>query len=345
MDGPCGHHGCERNCSRVGPREISFSLDNLTLWPYSNRSVIIGIVDPTLPPIDTSYNQPATYFLTVKAIAASGRAVIVSSNGVVIDVTRPLLVSIDHIDTAWKANEPATYQKSNSTIAARWKFHDPESFISEYRWAIGGSYASSDIQSFRSVGLKTFAANSSLEGIIQDNMTYYASVIAINGAGLSTVAHSVGVTYVARPLNDTLVRQSVDYLFSESLVENENVTVRVDIVRSRFTETLGISWSVLSGQVDTICNILLFVYLFVQQLLINCSMHVVIHLDWIIGTREGMDDILPEIEVNFAGGSDAIIDTDSLILAGRAVGDVSELIARAKVAVICHLLLLEWFCT
>ena len=44
-----------------------------------------------------------------------------------------------------------------------------------------------------------------------------------------------------------------------------------------------------------------------------------------------MDDILPEIEVGFAGGTDAVIDTGVLILAGRAVGNMSELVARAKV--------------
>lgn len=52
---------------------------------------------------------------------------------------------------------------------------------------------------------------------------------------------------------------------------------------------------------------------------------------WAIGTLQGMDDILPEIEVGFAGGTNAVIDSGALVLAGRAVGNISVLIARAKV--------------
>lgn len=269
MDGPCSRFGCQTNCTATEPQEIPFSLDELTLWPYANRSIIIGTFDPTLPPLDSSYSQPATYFLVVKAVAASGRVAVSSSNGVVVDATPPLFVSIEHIDTAWKVNEPATYQKSNSTIAARWKFIDPESFVSEYRWAVGSSYGFSDIQSFLSVGLRTFAMNSSLEGIIQDNGTYYASVMAINGAGLATVAHSNGITYVARPLNETIVQQSVSTLFSESIVETANLTVAVNLDRSRFTEKLGISWGVLSGQVETICKLCLL-FFFLERLVYVC---------------------------------------------------------------------------
>jgi hypothetical protein len=304
VDGPCVHFGCQTNCTGVEPKEVSFNLDKLTLLPYANLSVIINTLDPTLPPLDSSYSQPATYFLTVKAVAASGRITVSSSNGVVIDITPPLFVSIEHIDTDWKENEPAIYQKSNNSIAARWKFIDPESFISEYRWAIGSSFGAVDIQSFQSVGLLTFAVNSSLEGVIQDNNTYYASVMAINGAGLSAVANSNGVTYIARSLNETFVKQSVDTLFKELLVMDVNLTVTANLQRSRFTEKLGLSWRLLSGKVETIY--------------------------WIIGTLQGMDDILPEIEVGFAGGTDAVIDGGVLILAGRVVGNMSEFVARAK---------------
>ena len=50
-------------------------------------------------------------------------------------------------------------------------------------WAIGTTVGGEDIQPFTSVGTNLTGINSSLEGILQSNQTYYVSVRCINGGG------------------------------------------------------------------------------------------------------------------------------------------------------------------
>ena len=49
-----------------------------------------------------------------------------------------------------------------------------------------------DLQDFVNVGLNQTAYNSSLEGQLQHNTSYYVTVKCINGAGLETVVESDG---------------------------------------------------------------------------------------------------------------------------------------------------------
>ena len=62
-----------------------------------------------------------------------------------------------------------------------------------YQWAIGTTPGSTDIQEFSDLGAAQFGINGKLEGILQDNHTYYATLRAINGAGLTTTVISSGV--------------------------------------------------------------------------------------------------------------------------------------------------------
>ena len=50
-------------------------------------------------------------------------------------------------------------------------------------WAIGTTVGSEDIQPFTSVGTNLTGINSSLEGILQNNQTYYVSIRCVNGGG------------------------------------------------------------------------------------------------------------------------------------------------------------------
>lgn len=59
----------------------------------------------------------------------------------------------------------------------------------EYLWAIGTSVGETDIQNYTSTGHNVAGINSSLEGVLQHNHTYYISIICYNGAGQSA-AHN-----------------------------------------------------------------------------------------------------------------------------------------------------------
>ena len=59
----------------------------------------------------------------------------------------------------------------------------------EYLWGIGTSPGDTDVQDYTSTGHNVVGVNSSLEGVLQHNMTYYVSVTCYNGAGQSA-AHN-----------------------------------------------------------------------------------------------------------------------------------------------------------
>ena len=66
----------------------------------------------------------------------------------------------------------------------------------EYLWAIGSSPGNTDIQPFVSVGKQTFASNDKLEGKLENNQTYYATVKALNEADLVGIRTSTGIFLV-----------------------------------------------------------------------------------------------------------------------------------------------------
>lgn len=53
-------------------------------------------------------------------------------------------------------------------------------------WAIGTSPGATDIQNFTSVGHSFVGINNRLGGILEHGITYYASFICSNGAGMNT---------------------------------------------------------------------------------------------------------------------------------------------------------------
>ena len=64
--------------------------------------------------------------------------------------------------------------------------------IEEYFWAIGSTPNASDIQDFTSAGTNSFGFNNKLDGILQDNHTYYVTLRAVNEAGLIATACTEG---------------------------------------------------------------------------------------------------------------------------------------------------------
>lgn len=69
-------------------------------------------------------------------------------------------------------------------------------------WAIGETPGGEEVQSFQSIGHNMTALNSSLEGILKHNHTYYVSIICINGGG--SAAHwndTTGMLYKTLYLN------------------------------------------------------------------------------------------------------------------------------------------------
>ena len=101
-------------------------------------------------------------------------------------------------------------------------------------WAIGSTPGGDDVQPFISVGTNTFIQNTSLEGMLFEDQTYYVTLICLNGAGLQTVNSSQGELYFfpimhcenvskmadASPLNECVhdVLQNTQWLTKSNLL-------------------------------------------------------------------------------------------------------------------------------
>ena len=264
--GPCSSYGCSSNCTASAPYTIDFTIYNLTLSPgyHTNQSdASSGDFEfessntaNTLVSFFTDYFQPVTYFVTVQAITASGQYITASSNGVIIDTSPPEQIApIDHFDVSFSTLQPTDFQASNDTISVRWAFRDLQSGVVDYQWAIGTAPYSTDIQPYISVGTALEAVHSDPLGVLEHNTTYYVSVIATNGAGLSTFVTSDGVTYSASVLNFTALERIVVIDFVRSVVvRGEDGEEEEQVMVVEQADRAAIMWDGISDDVEDICE-------------------------------------------------------------------------------------------
>jgi hypothetical protein len=173
------------------------------------------------------------------------------------DLTPPVLIRINDgtgadIDT----------QKSVNVLAANWAFEDLESGIARYEWAIGTSSGAIDTMGWTDVKESMTASHT---GLYVSGKTYFVSVRATNGAGLSTIATSDGISVDASPF---MVRSV-----------NDGVGSDVDIQLS--ASTLSANWAI----EDPASGIAGY--------------------EWAIGTAVGGQDIKPFVSVGTGTHADA----------------------------------------
>ncbi len=205
--------------------------------------------------LQSRWFQPASYYVTIETITASGSRVTSSSNGVTIDATPPEVTTpIQNFDLSFSEREPVRFQGSNDTISARWGFQDEQSDVIEYMWAVGTSPYGGDIQEYISVGI---AGEAVLRGLtLIHNTTYYVSVLARNGAGLvANVTSTEGVTYIATELNVTLLGRLVNVEFTELLEFTDAVTGEGYMVRRTDRDShAGVQWEGVGTDIEDLCK-------------------------------------------------------------------------------------------
>ena len=112
----CDQVVCTPSCHADETQVIHFDLTDLALEPWQTA-------------VNSSESLLQPYFVTVNAITGSGRSVMVSSAGVYIDTTPPIIQMIFHIDFSWSKSEPTTFQGDNSSIAIYYEVVDRESEV------------------------------------------------------------------------------------------------------------------------------------------------------------------------------------------------------------------------
>ncbi|XP_065839867.1 uncharacterized protein [Oscarella lobularis] len=129
------------------------------------------------------------YFVSVIGYNNGGLQVASVSSGVVVDVTAPSPASVS-IRLTWPSVPTG--------IVASWEdFIDVESDIWYYKWAIGTEQCGTQTQAYVNVGGNTSASTYDVE--FASGLSYYASVVARNRAGLSSQSCSDGVLYDNSP--------------------------------------------------------------------------------------------------------------------------------------------------
>ena len=191
--------------------EYSSNLTSLSVnWKCQDkdsgvRQVFIGIgTQPgiqnivmyrSILPYQVTYNfdelnltKGVKYFSTVKCVNAVGLQSSMSSNGIIMDSTPPVL---RHINIGGKHHEGSFYTRQGSLLFAAWKFTDFQSGVIKYTISILHMQNKTQI-----VGKWVFFGNQTSEYFhlrksdLRHKQRYVLSVTAFNGAGLSSTAMS-----------------------------------------------------------------------------------------------------------------------------------------------------------
>ncbi|CAH1250560.1 FAT1 [Branchiostoma lanceolatum] len=271
----CSRFACDPQCNSSSENvEVRFSLDNLNLTVTDNGTAI-------------------PYFLIVKALSASGSEVTTITNGFTIDTTPPNMESSIHVDVMQGELMPTSYQQSNDTIKAVWYFSDEESGIKENCFAIGSRPNGTDLQNYTCIGVNATGINSDLEGLIENNRTYFVSIMATNKAGLTAYGVTGGVTALLEPPSANVNTSAL------GCTQMEGVDPPTAMQASDPTE-VGISYGP------------------PEDPSINKTM-------MCVQTCGGGGDTVPCIQIGLNGGGSAAIVNGQLIVSNMVVANISDL--------------------
>ena len=112
----CDEFICNKSCNADHAQVIHFAISGLDLEP--KQTVKNG-----------SETRPQPFYLTVKAITASGRSQLASSPGVYVDTTPPVIRVMHHVDLSWSQTESSAFQGGNTSIAMYYEVMDEESEV------------------------------------------------------------------------------------------------------------------------------------------------------------------------------------------------------------------------
>ena len=139
---------------------------------------------------DLNLSHGATYYVTVIATNVAGLSTNVTSHGLLIDITPPL-VPYDAV-TDGSSGEDKNYFSPGMPVAAHWdNITDPESGIVTSQYCVGTKPLGCQIRPLTDVGAnKTFTCS---ECHVKTGERLYVTVRVTNGAGLSVTSASDGM--------------------------------------------------------------------------------------------------------------------------------------------------------
>ncbi|XP_070573612.1 uncharacterized protein [Ptychodera flava] len=183
-----------------------------------------------------------TYYATVRATDFVGLSSDVVSDGVTVDVTPPMKTD-KTIDVG------GAYLTSVSAISAKWNgvFEDQESGIDHYEWCIGSRPGFADVFPCI-VTMEPEINDANFDDLtLKQGHTYYVTVTAYNGAGLSTTASSGGVVVDSSPPEHGMVYDGQSVEDDKDLdyqTRLDSLTARWKGFHEPHTDIVGYSWKI-----------------------------------------------------------------------------------------------------
>jgi len=142
---------------------------------------------------DISLDHSILYYFNVKAVDNVGNVSDpTSSNGVTIDILPPTITYVSEV-----SEENFPYQGSDSTISVFWGGSDNLSGVELFMFSLGEFEGDTSVYNWENVGLDTSGIATNVQ--LEEGETYWATVIASDLAGNTTVSHGDGVTVDLTP--------------------------------------------------------------------------------------------------------------------------------------------------
>lgn len=149
-----------------------------------------------------SLSGGVTYYVSARATNCAGLTGPAGvSDGIKVDDTPPMMQTV--IDDG-------KFTASTTSLHGSWSASDPESGIASYRYCIGTTPGANDVADWLDVGAATQHTRTGLS--LAGGQVYYISVVAINGAGASSVAlSSDGIKVDVTPPSTPIVTDTGAY--------------------------------------------------------------------------------------------------------------------------------------
>ncbi|XP_028399178.1 uncharacterized protein LOC114522645 isoform X2 [Dendronephthya gigantea] len=149
------------------------------------------------------------YFVSIKSINNAGISTnFTTSQPITVDTTAPPLSNV--VD-GFEETKDIDYQRSRTRVSASWFIaEDPDSGIITLTWCIGSGPRLCDLNPSSSLNVNATKISTFLNQPIKNGESYYVTVKAINGAGLSGVLASNGVTVDYTPPRVGTVTDGID---------------------------------------------------------------------------------------------------------------------------------------
>ena len=130
-------------------------------------------------------NRKEEGIVSIKSASAVGDIIVIHSVVLQMCLQHSQSSDVNMKSTGLNATVTRQYLGPFDSVQTKWRTQDPQSGIKESLWAIGTVKGGQQLQTFRSVGLASHAANQDVD--LHHGMEVFLTIVAINNVGLASI--------------------------------------------------------------------------------------------------------------------------------------------------------------